>query len=49
MAANEGWAIAAPGVALLIPADGVAIALVTENTAENNIMFNALNLKSALC
>jgi hypothetical protein len=45
-AGSEGRTVAAPRLALLIPTDGVGIALVTENTAENHIMFDALDLEA---
>jgi hypothetical protein len=40
-AGAKGRTLTAP---LLIPTDVVAIALVTENTAENNVVVNTMNL-----
>jgi hypothetical protein len=45
-AGSERGARAFPRAPFLIPANPVHIALVTENTAENNVMFDALDLEA---
>jgi len=45
-AGTECRAVTAPGLALLIPADFVRVALVTQAAGENNIVVDALDLEA---
>jgi hypothetical protein len=42
----EGRAVAAPGLALLVPTDVVGVALVAQAASENNVMLDALDLEA---